>query len=251
MATLEAELAGLDALELSVPPRRSRASRIWAAVWPKLGAVAIALLLWQIIVWSGWKPEYVLPGPVDTFEALFDNFGDYVVRRRRHPPTCGDRLRRRGRRRNADRRTGRPEPHPALRGRLDDHRPDDHAVDRLVPRRDRALRAAGERDPVRDRHRRRAVDRATASSPGSTTLPRSCVRAARMLGAKGWTNFRRRRAAGRAPHLRDRPQAGLGVRVAEPPRRRAARADRGQGVTRSRARQRRGSSRTTRGCTPR
>ncbi len=78
MATLEAELAGLDALELYVPPRRSRASRVWAAVWPKLGAVAIALLLWQIVVWSGWKPVYVLPGPVAVFQSLFDNLGDYL-----------------------------------------------------------------------------------------------------------------------------------------------------------------------------
>ena len=78
MATLEAELAGLDALELAVPPRRSRASRIWAATWPKLGAIAIALLAWQIVVWSGWKPEYVLPGPVKVFQTLFDNLGDYI-----------------------------------------------------------------------------------------------------------------------------------------------------------------------------
>jgi NitT/TauT family transport system permease protein len=78
MATLEAELAGLDALDLYVPPRRSRASRIWAAVWPKLGAVAIALLLWQLVVWSGWKPDYVLPGPVAVFQTLFDNLGDYI-----------------------------------------------------------------------------------------------------------------------------------------------------------------------------
>jgi NitT/TauT family transport system permease protein len=78
MATLEAELAGLDALELAVPPRRSRASRIWSTVWPKLGAIAIALLLWQIVVWSGWKPEYVLPGPVEVFKALFEDFGTYV-----------------------------------------------------------------------------------------------------------------------------------------------------------------------------
>jgi NitT/TauT family transport system permease protein len=78
MATLEAELAGLDALELEVPKERSRASRIWAATWPKLGAVAIALLLWQIVVWSGWKPEYVLPGPVEVFKNLFENFGDYL-----------------------------------------------------------------------------------------------------------------------------------------------------------------------------
>jgi NitT/TauT family transport system permease protein len=78
MATLEAELAGLDALELEVPKPRSRVSRIWAATWPKLGAVAIALLLWQIVVWSGWKPEYLLPGPVEVFRDLFNNFGDYV-----------------------------------------------------------------------------------------------------------------------------------------------------------------------------
>src|SRR3954470_20248754 len=78
MATVQAELAGLDALELVVPRRRSRASRIWAATWPKLGAVAIALLLWQIVVWSGWKPDFVLPGPVPVFQALFDNFGNYV-----------------------------------------------------------------------------------------------------------------------------------------------------------------------------
>jgi NitT/TauT family transport system permease protein len=78
MATLEAELAGLDALEIVVPRRRSRGSRVWAAVWPKLGAVAIALLLWQLVVWSGWKPDYLLPGPVAVFGSLFDNFGDYV-----------------------------------------------------------------------------------------------------------------------------------------------------------------------------
>lgn len=71
---VEAELAGLDALELPVPRARSRAARIWSVVWPKLGAVVLALLIWQIVVWSGWKEEYVLPGPVDVFQALFDNW---------------------------------------------------------------------------------------------------------------------------------------------------------------------------------
>jgi NitT/TauT family transport system permease protein len=78
MATLEAELAGLDALELAVPPEKSRASRFWAATWPKLGAIALALFLWQCVVWSGWKPEYVLPGPLTTLEYLFDSFGDFL-----------------------------------------------------------------------------------------------------------------------------------------------------------------------------
>jgi NitT/TauT family transport system permease protein len=78
MATLEAELAGLDALEIQAPPARSRASRVWRATWPKLGAAAIFLLFWQIVVWSGWKPAFLLPGPVPVFKDLFENIGDYV-----------------------------------------------------------------------------------------------------------------------------------------------------------------------------
>jgi NitT/TauT family transport system permease protein len=78
MATLEAELAGLDALELAVPPKRSKASRVWATVWPKVLAVAIALLLWQIVYWSGWRSEVVLPAPATVFKALFDDFGTFV-----------------------------------------------------------------------------------------------------------------------------------------------------------------------------
>ena len=157
MATLEAELAGLDALELDVPRRRSRASRIWAATWPKLGAVAIALLLWQIVVWSGWKPEYVLPGPGRGLPIAVRQPRRLRLRRGRHARTGGDRLRHRRRDRDVHRRRRREEPRPALGCRLDGHRADDDAVDRLVPRGDRALRPQGERDPVRDRHRRRAV----------------------------------------------------------------------------------------------
>ncbi len=77
--TLEADLAGLDALEIAVPRRRSRAARIWAATWPKIGAVTLALMLWQLLVWSSWKPEYVLPGPATVFKALFDNLGTYIA----------------------------------------------------------------------------------------------------------------------------------------------------------------------------
>jgi NitT/TauT family transport system permease protein len=71
---MEAELAGLDALELAVPPGRSRVAKAWAVVWPKLGAIVLALAIWQIVVWSGWKEEYVLPGPAAVFESLFDNW---------------------------------------------------------------------------------------------------------------------------------------------------------------------------------
>jgi NitT/TauT family transport system permease protein len=75
---VDAELAGLDALELAIDPGPSRASRIWNAVWPKLGAIAIALFAWQCVVWSGWKPDYVLPGPTQVIPLLWQNFDTYV-----------------------------------------------------------------------------------------------------------------------------------------------------------------------------
>jgi NitT/TauT family transport system permease protein len=69
---LQAELAGLDALELAEQTRISRARRTWTMLWPKVAAVSIALFLWQCVVWSGWKKEYVLPGPRRVFPVLRD-----------------------------------------------------------------------------------------------------------------------------------------------------------------------------------
>jgi NitT/TauT family transport system permease protein len=66
------ELAGLDALEFDDPTERSLAQRMWSSLWPKLAAVAIALFLWQCVVWSGWKPDYVLPGPRQVLPQLND-----------------------------------------------------------------------------------------------------------------------------------------------------------------------------------
>jgi NitT/TauT family transport system permease protein len=58
------ELAGLDALELEADDRERRLTRrAWNAFWPKLAAVGLALLVWQSVVWSGWRPDYVLPPP--------------------------------------------------------------------------------------------------------------------------------------------------------------------------------------------
>ena len=71
---LDRELAGLDHLETVLPPRPSRAARVWAAAWPKLLAVALALIVWQLVVWSGWKPEYVLPGPRKVWDSFVENF---------------------------------------------------------------------------------------------------------------------------------------------------------------------------------
>jgi NitT/TauT family transport system permease protein len=66
------EVSGLDALELAPAGTRSRGSRIWRATWPKLLAVALVVLIWQIVVWAQWKPEYVLPSPATVWSDLKD-----------------------------------------------------------------------------------------------------------------------------------------------------------------------------------
>ena len=72
-AEIASELSGLDALDMVLPPKPNPLKRIWANLWPKLLAVAFALGIWQIVVWSGWKPDYVLPGPVPVFKTLFSD----------------------------------------------------------------------------------------------------------------------------------------------------------------------------------
>jgi NitT/TauT family transport system permease protein len=65
----ENEIRGLDALQ-DGSPVSPRAHALWGATWPKLAAVAIALGLWQLVAISGWRPSYVLPGPVPVFVEL-------------------------------------------------------------------------------------------------------------------------------------------------------------------------------------
>jgi sulfonate transport system permease protein len=54
----------------------SRSTKIWAATWPKLVAVALFIGAWQIIVWTGWKSQSVLPSPFTVFNDMFHNLGD-------------------------------------------------------------------------------------------------------------------------------------------------------------------------------
>jgi NitT/TauT family transport system permease protein len=67
---LDREVAGLDALEVAQAPRPSRLARAWSGVWPQLAAVAIVLVAWQLVVLSGWRPDYLLPGPLPVFGQL-------------------------------------------------------------------------------------------------------------------------------------------------------------------------------------
>ena len=65
----------MSSLEAHLENHPSRARQIWTTVWPKLAAIAIALLAWQAVVWSGWKDDYVLPGPGKVLPALADMLG--------------------------------------------------------------------------------------------------------------------------------------------------------------------------------
>jgi NitT/TauT family transport system permease protein len=68
--------AGLDALELAPGRDGPRPGvRIWRSAWPKLLAMAIVVTVWQLVVLSGWKPEYVLPGPATVVTDLGDLIG--------------------------------------------------------------------------------------------------------------------------------------------------------------------------------
>ena len=71
MATeLAAKLEIVPAAKTEAAPRRLPLAPIWSSLWPKLAAILLALTAWQLFVWSGWKPDYVLPGPLPVFERL-------------------------------------------------------------------------------------------------------------------------------------------------------------------------------------
>jgi NitT/TauT family transport system permease protein len=67
-----AALAGLDQLELAPPQQAKRhiAAKVWAAAWPKLLALVLALAIWQLIYLSGFKSA-ILPGPATTLTDLW------------------------------------------------------------------------------------------------------------------------------------------------------------------------------------
>jgi len=67
-----AALAGLDQLELAPPQQAKRhiAAKVWAAAWPKLLALVLALAVWQLVYLSGFKSA-ILPGPATTLTDLW------------------------------------------------------------------------------------------------------------------------------------------------------------------------------------
>jgi NitT/TauT family transport system permease protein len=63
------------------PRRRLRWRSVFDGTWPKVAAVAIFVFAWQCVVWTGWRPEYVLPGPRAVAESLWTITRDGLVRR--------------------------------------------------------------------------------------------------------------------------------------------------------------------------
>jgi NitT/TauT family transport system permease protein len=73
--SLDRALAGLDALDDAGRSARGTLSqRLWRATWPKLIALAVILLVWQIAVWVHWKP-YILQSPTIVARQLWDLLG--------------------------------------------------------------------------------------------------------------------------------------------------------------------------------
>jgi NitT/TauT family transport system permease protein len=70
------ELAGIDALDLPIAPRQTLPWRIWRATWPQLAAVGVVVAIWQLVVMSGVRPAYVLPGPLPVGERLLKDLTD-------------------------------------------------------------------------------------------------------------------------------------------------------------------------------
>ena len=54
-------------------PRRMRGRGVWSALWPKVAAAGLVVAAWQVVAWSGWRPDYVLPGPVPVIERLLQD----------------------------------------------------------------------------------------------------------------------------------------------------------------------------------
>ena len=58
-----------DALETGGRQKASVQSVVGRALSPLI-AIAVIILIWQIIFLSGWQPEYVLPSPGQIWDAL-------------------------------------------------------------------------------------------------------------------------------------------------------------------------------------
>jgi NitT/TauT family transport system permease protein len=72
---LEQEIEGLDALDVPFVEPERKLKRFWRSAWPKLAAAGFVLAAWEGLVWIGWRPSYVLPGPTRVFAEIGELMG--------------------------------------------------------------------------------------------------------------------------------------------------------------------------------
>jgi sulfonate transport system permease protein len=68
-------IAGLDALDLAAETGPGgaglAAGRVWRALWPKVAAIILVLVIWEILYLAGWK-HLIFPAPGTTLANLWD-----------------------------------------------------------------------------------------------------------------------------------------------------------------------------------
>ena len=218
---LRTEMAGLDALETEDHAEAVRPpGRVAAGVAEAGRARIIVLGLWQLVVASHWRPDYVLPGPKAVGTELLGNGQDAVGSGTRSLRTDEARRRRLSRSRCSSavwsaRLVATVKPLRSAVG-VADHRPADDAVDRVVPARRAAVQAERDRRSCSSSCMGAAPAIANGLISGVDHVPPLLVRAGRVLGAKKLHAVPPRDPPGRVAVVPRRPEAGVGVRVAQP-----------------------------------
>ena len=76
------QLTSSSRLPRSHPPAAARVAHaltIWNAVWPKLLAITIVILGWQLVVWLHLYKAYLVPSPFTVLDRLFHEPGTMVT----------------------------------------------------------------------------------------------------------------------------------------------------------------------------
>jgi NitT/TauT family transport system permease protein len=75
-AVADLELAGIDALDMPITARQGAARRAWRAAWPLVLAILVVAVGWQLVVMSGWRPPWALPGPLPVAQRLVEDLAN-------------------------------------------------------------------------------------------------------------------------------------------------------------------------------
>ena len=74
--TSRSDLADVELVPDQVHERRPARFSWRRSVLPPVLAVLIFAVVWQVVVWTGWRPDYLLPGPATVGQRLVELAGD-------------------------------------------------------------------------------------------------------------------------------------------------------------------------------